>query len=66
MLTECRITFFEDESGQGIVEYGALLAFIGLLVTTVFVGSHGSLALGLKNSFSAVTTNLNQIASNGS
>ena len=63
MLTDSRISFFEDESGQGIVEYGALLAFVGVLVATIFVGSNGPLASALKGSFSAVTTNLNQIAS---
>jgi Flp pilus assembly pilin Flp len=66
MIIDCRVSFFEDESGQGITEYGALLAFVGLLIAALFVGSSGSLALAVKSSFSAVTNNLNQIAANGS
>ena len=33
-----------EDSGQGITEYGAFIAFIALLTATVFSVTHGSLA----------------------
>lgn len=56
--------FFEDESGQGITEYGALLAFVGLMLAIVFSAGHGTLGLAVQNTYSAVSHQMNQIAAN--
>jgi len=53
---------FEDESGQGITEYGALLAFVALIVATVFSSGQSSLMVAVKNSFSGIANNINQLA----
>ena len=33
--------FIEDESGQGITEYGAVLAFVALIIAMVFMAGQG-------------------------
>ena len=58
--------FFEDQSGQGITEYGALLAFIGVLIGLVLSAGQGSLQTALKNSFSTMSTNMSRLVSNSS
>ena len=66
MLTNAMKKFFIDQSGQGITEYGALLAFIGVLIGIALAAGQGSLQVALKNSFSSVSTNLAQLVSNAS
>jgi Flp pilus assembly pilin Flp len=53
--------FLSDESGQGITEYGAVLAFVALLVAVVFGFARGSLQTTLSQSFSTVVSQLNAL-----
>lgn len=53
--------FLEDESGQGITEYGAILAFVALLVAVVFSFASGTLTSAISQSFSSVVMQLNKI-----
>ena len=55
--------FISDESGQGITEYGAILAFVAILVAVVFALTQGALAGAISSAFSAVTSQLNALAS---
>ena len=48
--------FFKDESGAGMVEYGLLVALIGV----VLIGTINLLTGGLTNTFSKDTTELNK------
>jgi len=57
--------FIHDESGQGITEYGAILAFVATLVALVFTFAQGQLASSISAAFSAVVMQLNQVASTG-
>ena len=54
-------TFFCDESGQGISEYGAVLAFVSTLIALAFSGGGGILMTALKGSVSAITSNINNL-----
>jgi len=56
--------FFGDESGQGITEYGAILAFVSMLVALVFSAGNGTLLTTLQNCFTAITNNLSQLPAN--
>ncbi|MBY0551640.1 MAG: hypothetical protein K2W95_30435 [Candidatus Obscuribacterales bacterium] len=56
-------SFRDDESGQGITEYGAILAFVALLVAVVFGFASGSLQSAISQSFSSVTSQLNRLNS---
>ncbi len=53
--------FFTNESGQGITEYGAILAFVALIIAIIF-GLQGSFQAALQNAFSSVGGQLNSIA----
>ncbi len=55
--------FIQDESGQGITEYGAILAFVAILVALVFAITQGALAGAISAAFSSVITKLNQLSS---
>jgi Flp pilus assembly pilin Flp len=55
--------FINDESGQGITEYGAILAFVALLVALVFSLTKGALTSAISNAFSAVVHQLNNLSS---
>ncbi len=57
--------FFTDESGQGITEYGAILAFVAVLVALVFSITKGALTSAISHAFSAVITQLNNLSSAG-
>ena len=48
--------------GRGITEYGAILAFVALLIAAV-ISVNGQLAAGLKTAFSGVVSQLNSLAS---
>jgi len=54
--------FIKDESGQGITEYGAILAFVAILVAVVFGITKGALASAISNAFSAVVSQLNALS----
>jgi len=53
--------FISDESGQGITEYGAVLAFVALLVAVVFSFASGSLTSAISQSFSGLVFQLGRI-----
>lgn len=53
--------FVSDESGQGITEYGAILAFVAILVAVVFSAARGQLASAISAAFSSVVTQLNSL-----
>jgi Flp pilus assembly pilin Flp len=55
--------FINDESGQGITEYGAILAFVAILVALVFSLTQGALKGAICSAFSAVATQLNNLSS---
>jgi Flp pilus assembly pilin Flp len=55
--------FITDESGQGITEYGAILAFVAILVALVFGITKGALTGAISSAFSAVVTQLNNLTS---
>jgi len=55
--------YFSDEEAQGITEYGAILAFVSLLVALTFGFTSGSLLPALSAAFKAVASQLNALAS---
>jgi Flp pilus assembly pilin Flp len=59
MLTK----FISDESGQGITEYGAILAFVAILVAVVFGITKGALSSAISAAFSSVVHQLNNLSS---
>jgi len=63
MLKELAGKFVRDESGQGITEYGAILAFVAILVAVVFGITKGALTTAISNAFSAVVSQLNALSS---
>jgi Flp pilus assembly pilin Flp len=54
--------FCKDESGQGITEYGAILAFVALLVAVAFGCTGGSLSGALSRAFAEVASQLNALS----
>jgi len=58
--------FISDESGQGITEYGAILAFVATLVGLVFTFAQGQLASAISGAFSSVVSQLNRLNSQAS
>ncbi|MBS1991595.1 MAG: hypothetical protein JSS86_13980 [Cyanobacteria bacterium SZAS LIN-2] len=54
--------FVSDESGQGITEYGAILAFVAILVAVVFSITQGALSSAISKAFSAVVSQLNALS----
>lgn len=61
MITEFIRSFCDDESGQGITEYGAILAFVSILVALVFGFARGQLAAAISQSFSTIVSQLNRL-----
>jgi Flp pilus assembly pilin Flp len=55
--------FWSSEDAQGITEYGAILAFVSLLVALTFSVTNGSLMPAVSAAFSAVAGQLNSMAS---
>ncbi len=55
--------FINEESGQGITEYGAILAFVAILIALVFSIVQGQLAAAISAAFSAVVSQLNNLSS---
>lgn len=62
-LSQFGSDFCCDESGQGITEYGAILAFVALLVAVVFSAGQGTLKNAISSAFSAVASQLNGLTS---
>lgn len=54
--------YIKDESGQGITEYGAILAFVAILVAVVFSITQGALSAAISKAFSAVVSQLNNLS----
>ena len=64
MFTKFVLQFFRDEEeGQGITEYGAILAFTSLLIVVVFSFAQGSLAYALSQSVSSMIGQLDRLNS---
>lgn len=61
MINEMIRNFHEDESGQGITEYGAILAFVALLIAVVFGFAQGALQSAISQAFSRVVSELNRL-----
>ncbi|MBA4075214.1 MAG: hypothetical protein C0508_09240 [Cyanobacteria bacterium PR.023] len=62
-MSETINRFISDESGQGITEYGAILAFVAILVALVFSITQGALTSAISKAFSAVVSQLNNLSS---
>lgn len=60
------LLFIDEESGQGITEYGAILAFVAVLVAFVFVTTSGGLKSAVSNAFSTMTSTINSLNSGAS
>ncbi|MBX9670380.1 MAG: hypothetical protein K2X93_22460 [Candidatus Obscuribacterales bacterium] len=54
--------FIQDESGQGITEYGAILAFVAILVAMVFSITNGPLAGAIAQAFGSCVKQLNALS----
>lgn len=48
-------TFFNDESGQGLVEYALIIAFVSIVIIAVLVTFRGS----IENVFNNISGELN-------
>jgi Flp pilus assembly pilin Flp len=57
------VNFLRDESGQGITEYGAILAFVAILIVVVAGFVSGTLSAALTNAFSLIGSALNNLNS---
>lgn len=54
--------FLKNEDGQGITEYGAILAFVSLLVALTFSAANGSLMPAVSKAFKEVASQLNALS----
>lgn len=61
-LKVCIATFIEEESGQGINEYAAIMAFVALVFMLVFTLTEGALANTIMECFSSMAGQLNRLA----
>jgi Flp pilus assembly pilin Flp len=52
-----------SKRGQGITEYGAMIAFVSILVALVFSLTNGKLSSALSCAFSSVSSQLNNLSS---
>jgi len=55
-----------SQDGQAITEYGAIIAFIAVLVALVFAFSSGAVGGAISNCFSSITSQLDQMAASAS
>jgi Flp pilus assembly pilin Flp len=53
--------FLRDEDGQSITEYGAVIAFVGVMIAICFGMARGGLFGALSDSFSAVTSGMGEM-----
>lgn len=61
-MSETIKRYVADESGQGITEYGAILAFVAILVAVVFSITQGALTAAISKAFSSVVSQLNNLS----
>ncbi len=52
-----------NRKGQGITEYGAVIAFVALLVSLTFGFASGSLGSSISAAFCTVKTNMQNLSS---
>jgi Flp pilus assembly pilin Flp len=52
-----------SKRGQGVTEYGAMLAFVAILVACVFGISQSALKKGVSGAYSSMATQLNNLSS---
>jgi len=62
-MTNLLNRFVADESGQGITEYGAILAFVAVLIVVVAGFVNGTLKTAISNAFSLVASALGALNS---
>lgn len=55
-----------EDSGQGITEYGVILAFVALLIVLVLSFVQGSMAAALTNAYSIIVSTINFLNSQAS
>ncbi len=65
MFANVTYRFFTDDSGQGITEYGAVLAFVAFLMVAVFAAGQSTFATAIKGPFSSTANTLNHLTTNG-
>jgi|AGTN01.1.fsa_nt_gi Flp/Fap pilin component. len=51
-----------DEEGQAITEYGAILAFVAVLIALVFAFGGSGIGPAISNAFSSITQQLNDMS----
>ncbi|MBS2004430.1 MAG: hypothetical protein U0103_05980 [Candidatus Obscuribacterales bacterium] len=61
-LSRARIRKRRNKKGQGITEYGAILAFVALMVSLTFGFASGSLSKSVSAAFSVVRGNLDNLS----
>ncbi len=66
MFTHFFNSCVKEESGQGITEYGAVLAFTACIIAATLAAGQSSFGLAIKNSFSATANALSQLATSAS
>lgn len=52
-----------SQSGQGITEYGAILAFVAVLVSLVFAMTNSTLSDALSSALSSIVSQVNNMSS---
>jgi Flp pilus assembly pilin Flp len=57
------LMFWRDENGQSITEYGAVLAFVAVLIAMGFSLAKGGLFSGVSQSYSTTVHNLGDLNS---
>jgi hypothetical protein len=62
-ISKARLRKRRNKKGQGITEYGAIIAFVALLVSLAFGFTSGSLSAGLSSAFSVVKGQMNNLSS---
>jgi Flp pilus assembly pilin Flp len=58
--------FINEDSGQGITEYGCILAFVALLIVLLLSFAQGSMAAALTNAYSIIVSTVNFLDSQAS
>jgi Flp pilus assembly pilin Flp len=51
--------FWQNEDGQSITEYGAIIAFVGVIIAVAFAIANGTLFGAISQSYSSVNSALN-------
>jgi Flp pilus assembly pilin Flp len=54
--------FLRKQSGQGITEYAAMIAFVAILVAIVFTITQGGLAKSVSAAYSSIIVQLNNLS----